>query len=201
MAPPEQGADWQDEGVGGVNRFLARLWRLADEIAAGGEVDATPGSEPTPVLRKAHWAIEKVTRDFERFSFNTAVAAVMELVNECYLNKDDPNLAFAVATAGSLIFPAAPHLGAEVYELMTGRRVWEEPWPEADASLVTGETVEIVVQVNGKVRDRLSVAPDTPQEELERLARESEKVQAHVNGQGIVKTIVVPGKLVNFVVR
>src|SRR5204862_6012494 len=161
LGPPEQGADWQDKGVGGVNRFLARLWRLAEDCPPG-VVDTNPseGSDPSPVLRKAHWAIDKVTRDFERFSFNTAVAAVMELVNECYLNKDDPNLAFGVATAASLIFPAAPHLGAEVYETMTGKRVWEEPWPAADASLLVGDHVEIVVQVNGKVRDRLSVAPD-----------------------------------------
>jgi leucyl-tRNA synthetase len=198
MAPPEQGADWQDEGVGGVNRFLARLWRLADELDGAG---ATPGSEPTPVLRKAHWAIDKVTRDMERFSFNTAVAAVMELLNECYAHRDDPNIGFGVATAASLIFPAAPHLGAEVYERMTGRRVWEEPWPHADPALLVGDTIEIVVQVNGKVRDRLSVAPDTSREELEQLAKESPKVQSHLNGQGIVKTVIVPGKLVNFVVR
>jgi leucyl-tRNA synthetase len=199
MAPPEQGADWQDEGVGGVNRFLSRLWRLADEVPAG--MGAQAGAEPTPVLRKAHWAIDKVTRDFQRFSFNTAIAAVMELVNECYAHRDDPNLPFAVATAGSLMFPSAPHLGAEVYEQITGRRVWEEPWPVADPALLVGETVEVVVQVNGKVRDRLAVPPDATREELERLARESPKVQAHLNGRGIVKTVVVPGKLVNFVVR
>jgi leucyl-tRNA synthetase len=125
----------------------------------------------------------------------------MELVNECYLHRDDPNLSFGVATAASLIFPAAPHLGAEVYERMTGERVWEQPWPVADPALLRGDTIEVVVQVNGKVRDRLAVAPDTPREELERLALASAKVQAHLNGQGIVKTVVVPGKLVNFVVR
>jgi leucyl-tRNA synthetase len=161
----------------------------------------SPHAGPTALLRKTHWAIDKVTRDFERFSFNTAVAAVMELVNECYQAKDDPHLRFAVATAASLIFPAAPHLGSEVYEQMTGKRVWEEPWPVADPALLVGDQVEIVVQVNGKVRDRLSVAPDISREELERLAHESPKVQAHVNGQAIVKTIVVPGKLVNVVVK
>jgi leucyl-tRNA synthetase len=197
LGPPEQGADWQDDGVGGVSRFLARLWRLADEVGGGEIADA----EPTDLLRKTHWAIDKVTRDFERFSFNTAIAAVMELVNECYQAKDDPHLRFAVATAASLIFPSAPHLGSEVYEQMTGERVWEQPWPQADPALLVGDQVEIVVQVNGKVRDRLSVAPDTPTEELERLAHESPKVQAHVNGQAIVKTIVVPGKLVNVVVK
>jgi leucyl-tRNA synthetase len=197
LGPPEQGADWQDDGVGGVSRFLARLWRLADEVGPGDIADA----DATELLRKTHWAIDKVTRDFERFSFNTAVAAVMELVNECYQAKDDPHLRFAVATAASLIFPAAPHLGCEVYEQMTGKRVWEEPWPVADPALLVGDQVEIVVQVNGKVRDRLSVAPDISREELERLAHESPKVQAHVNGQAIVKTIVVPGKLVNVVVK
>src|SRR3954453_20663079 len=119
MAPPEQGADWQDEGVGGVHRFLARLWRIADELPDDVAADAEPGSDPTPVLRKAHWAIDKVTRDFERFSFNTAVAAVMELVNECYGNSEGPHVPFATATAASLIFPAAPHLASEVYERMT----------------------------------------------------------------------------------
>jgi leucyl-tRNA synthetase len=198
LGPPDQGADWQDEGVGGVHRFLSRLWRLGAETAGA---DATPGTEPTPVLRKAHWAIDKVTRDMERFSFNTAVAAVMELVNECYAHRDDPNLAFGVATAASLIFPSAPHLASEVFEQMTGKRVWEEPWPVADPALVVGDQIEIVVQVNGKVRDRLSVAPDTSREELERLAHESPKVRAHVDGQAIVKTVVVPGKLVNVVVK
>jgi len=196
MGPPAQEIDWQDEGVGGVHRFLSRLYRLAASDPPAGE------GPPTPLLRKAHWAIDKVTADLgERFAFNTAVAAVMELVNECYANPDDPHLRFAVATAGSLVFPVAPHLGAEVYERMTGKRVWEEPWPEADPELVIGETVEVPVQVNGKVRDRLAVAPDTPREELERLARESERVQSHLNGGQVVKTIVVPGKLVNFVVE
>jgi leucyl-tRNA synthetase len=198
MAPPEQGADWQDEGVGGVNRFLSRLWRLADDLGEGAFGD---DASVTPLLRKAHWAIDKVTRDMERFSFNTAIAAVMELVNECYAAKDDPHIRFAIATAASLIFPTAPHLGSEVYERMTGKRVWEEPWPVADPALLIGDQVEVVVQVNGKVRDRLSVSPDTPREELERLALESPKIQAHVNGQVIVKTIVVPGKLVNVVVK
>jgi leucyl-tRNA synthetase len=198
MAPPEQGADWQDEGVGGVNRFLSRLWRLADDFGPG---DLVADGDVTPLLRKTHWAIDKVTRDFERFSFNTAVAAVMELVNECYAAKDDPHIRFAIATAASLIFPTAPHLGSDVYEQITGKRVWEEPWPVADPALLVGDRVEIVVQVNGKVRDRLSVAPDISREELERLAHESPKVQAHVDGQAIVKTVVVPGKLVNVVVK
>jgi len=95
----------------------------------------------------------------------------------------------------------APHLGAEVYELMTGGRVWEQPWPEADAALLAAETVEVVIQVNGKLRDRIQVPRGTAGEELERLAREAPRVAAHLDGRDVVKTVVVPDKLVNFVVR
>ena len=106
-----------------------------------------------------------------------------------------------MATAGSLMFPFAPHLGAEVYELIAGGRGWEEPWPVADAELLAGDTVELVVQVNGKLRDRLAVPAGLDREEIERLARESPKVAAHLEGREVVKAVVVPDKLVNFVVR
>jgi leucyl-tRNA synthetase len=108
---------------------------------------------------------------------------------------------FAIATAGSLIFPFAPHLGAEVYEMMTGRRVWEEPWPEPDPALLEREEIQLVVQVNGKLVDRLAAPSSASQEELEQLARDSDKLAARLDGGEIVKTVVVPGKLVNFVVR
>jgi leucyl-tRNA synthetase len=206
IGPPEQGADWSDEGVGGIHRFLARLWRLAAEVAERGDGGEPGGAgAPSDLLRKAHWAIDKVTRDLrDRFAFNTAIAAVIELVNDGYRFKDEApaaDLRFAVAAAGSLIFPFAPHLGAEVYELMTGERVWEQPWPEADPALLAADVVELVVQVNGKLRDRLQVPAGAPREELERLARESPRVKAHLDGREIVKAVVVPDKLVNFVVR
>jgi len=209
IGPPDQGADWSDEGVGGIHRFLGRLWRLADEV--GGRTQPAPvEGEPSALLRKAHWAIDKVSADMrERFAFNTAIAAVIELVNDAYRDKDslygspagEGQLRFAVATAGSLMFPFAPHLGAEVYELMTGERVWEQAWPEAEAALLAADEIELVVQVNGKLRDRLSVAASAPEDELERLALASEKVQAQIDGKQVVKTIVVPGKLVNLVVK
>jgi leucyl-tRNA synthetase len=106
-----------------------------------------------------------------------------------------------VATAGSLIFQFAPHLGAEVYELMTGRRVWEEPWPEADPSLLARDEIQLIVQLNGKLIDRMSAPAAASSEELEELARGSDKLAARLNGKEIVRAIVVPGKLVNFVVR
>jgi leucyl-tRNA synthetase len=202
IGPPDQGADWSDEGVGGVHRFLARLWRIANDVGAG---DAAPSGDPSDLVRKAHWAIDKVGSDLgERFAFNTAISAVMELVNDSYrLRESSPadHVRFAIATAGSLIFPFAPHLGAEVYELITGGRVWEEPWPVADPELLVGDTVEVVVQINGKLRDRLQVAAGAELDELDRRARESPRVAAHLDGREVAKVVVVPDKLVNFVVR
>jgi leucyl-tRNA synthetase len=213
MGPPERGGDWSDEGVEGVNRFLSRLWRLCGEVEAMQAGDLDPDAaegEARELLAKAHWAIDKSTRDFERgFQFNTAIAAVMELVNEAYRLKDGlcasrdgvAVVRFAVASAASLIFPFAPHLSAEVWERLEGGRVWEDRWPAADERLLVSDTVTLVVQVNGKLRDRIEAAADAPESELLALARDSEKVHRHLDGKEIVKEIVVPGKLVNFVVR
>ena len=218
MGPPVKGGDWTDEGVEGVHRFLARLWRLSREVdekttAAKGE-GATPAGEAEDVARevlaKAHWAIDKVTRDIDpRFQFNTAIAAVMELVNDLYRLKDsaygDPGaeaaLRFGTSTAASLIFPFAPHLGSDVYELLQGERVWEQAWPEADPAHLARDTFPLVVQVNGKLRDRIDADSNASEEELLELARSSEKVRSHLDGREVVKEIVVPGKLVNLVVR
>jgi leucyl-tRNA synthetase len=213
MGPPERGGDWTDEGVEGVNRFLSRLWRLCEEVGErteAGEAAAAAEGEARELLAKAHWAIDKATRDFNRgFQFNTVISAVMELVNEAYRLKDGlygtpeggAAVRFATATAASLIFPFAPHLGSEVFFRLTGERVWEQPWPQADPELLSSDTVTLVVQVNGKLRDRIEAPAEAPKEELLRLARESEKVARHLDGQEIVKEIVVPGKLVNLVVR
>ncbi len=213
MGPPERGGDWSDEGVEGVSRFLTRLWRLCEEIeerATNADTGSSESAEVSDLVGKAHWAIDKVTRDFERgFQFNTVIAAVMELVNDAYRLKDDlfagadgqAALRFAATTAASLIFPFAPHLGAEVWERLHGGRVWEEPWPKADPAMLVSETVTLVVQVNGKLRDRIEVAADASEDELLELARASESVSRRLEGKEIVKEIVVPGKLVNLVVR
>jgi leucyl-tRNA synthetase len=213
MGPPERGGDWSDEGVEGVNRFLSRLARLCEEVAertGPGEPSGEPQGEARELLAKAHWAIEKSTRDFQRgFQFNTAISAVMELVNDSYRLKDglygDPDgdaaVRFATATAASLIFPFAPHHGAEVFERLNGERVWEQPWPKADPALLASDTVTLIVQVNGKLRDRIEAPAEAPQEQLLELARASAKVSAHLDGKEVVKEIVVPGKLVNLVVR
>jgi leucyl-tRNA synthetase len=213
MGPPERGGDWSDEGVEGVNRFLARLWRLGVEVEErqAGELEAGAAEgQSRELLAKAHWAIDKSTRDFRRgFQFNTAIAAVMELVNEAYRLKeglyDDPAgtaaVRFAVTTAASLISPFAPHLGAELWERLAGGRVWEQPWPEADPQLLASDTVTVVVQVNGKLRDRVEAPPGAAEADLLELARASEKVRRHLDGKDVVKEIVVPDKLVNLVVR
>ena len=216
VGPPDQDADWSDEGVEGVYRFLGRLWRLSAEAAdlAGSPPDASAPVLDAPagaegddleLLRKAHWAIEKVTGDIRgRFAFNTAIAAIMELTNECSRLRErvDPQtLRAALATANSLLFSFAPHAAADGYERLTGRRVWEEPWPEAEPALLERPTFELVCQINGKVRDRVQAAADASEEELKELCRNAPNVQAHLDGHEIVKEVVVPRRLVNFVVR
>jgi leucyl-tRNA synthetase len=211
IGPPDQDADWTDEGVEGVHRFLARLWRLAADVSedtgrrpADPQAGSGTGAD-LEVLRKAHWAIDKVTNDLAgRFAFNTAISAVMELVNEAYRHRQEVSadvLHMAAATAASLIFPFAPHTGADAYELLTGDRVWEQPWPAADPALLERDVVEVAVQVNGKLRDRIHAAPDAARDQLESLARERPNVIRHLDGHEVVKVVVVPGRLVNFVVR
>jgi leucyl-tRNA synthetase len=211
VGPPDQDATWSDKGAEGVHRFLSRLWRLADELAEPPREDpsdagapAGPEGDALTLVRKANWAIDKVTSDMGgRFAFNTAIAAIMELVNEVYRYPDADRAArrFATATAASLVFPFAPHLGAEAYELLTKRRVWEQPWPDVDPEMLQADTFELVCQVNGKVRDRVSAPTNAPREQLEQLCLDTRGVQAHLDGHQIAKVIVVPDKLVNVVVR
>jgi leucyl-tRNA synthetase len=211
VGPPDQDADWSDAGVEGVHRFLSRLWRLAAETAercgppsGAPEADSGARGDDLVLLRKAHWAIDKVSGDLRRFAFNTAIAAVMELLNDCSRLRDTVQsqmLRFALATAASLLFPFAPHVCADVYEQLAGERVWEAPWPNADEELLERDVYELVCQVNGKLRDRVQAASDASDDELKRLCLAAPNVQAHVDGKQIVKEVVVPGKLVNLVVR
>jgi leucyl-tRNA synthetase len=215
LGPPEQDADWSDDGVGGVHRFLARVYRLHAELGgAAGELltaDQLRGLTGTAaaLARKTHWAIAKVSGDVERFQFNTAIAALMELVNDIYRDKEEllasedgtTAVRTAIAAVASLLFPFAPHLASEVFDGATGRRVWDEPWPEADPALLEADTVTLVVQVNGKVRDSIDVAAQAPEDEVKRLALERPNIQRHLDGKQVVREVVVPGRLVNFVVR
>jgi leucyl-tRNA synthetase len=197
MGPADQDKEWQDTGVEGTSRFLHRLWRVVHEELEREQTGVTTG---TPLARKAHSTIAKVTDDIERrFVFNTPVSAVMELVNELSRAPDDPASRFAAETAVSLVQPYAPHAAEELWSRLGHSRLWAEPWPVADESQLERETIELVLQVNGKVRDRIQVPAGLPDEELIALAKSSEKVRAHLNGEE-PRAFVVPDKLVNLVV-
>jgi leucyl-tRNA synthetase len=197
MGPADQDKEWQETGVEGTSRFLQRLWRVVHEELEREPAGVTTG---TPLARKAHATIAKVTDDIERrFVFNTPVAAVMELVNELSKAPDDPASRFAAEIAVSLIQPYAPHAAEELWQHLGHERLWAEPWPVADETQLERDEIELVVQVNGKVRDRLRVAAGLPEEELIALAKASEKVRAYLNGEE-PRAFVVPDKLVNLVV-
>ena len=200
IGPADQDMDWTDGGVDGMVRFVRRLYRIVGEVA-----ERAPQSGVPPVsglTRKTHETIARVTDDIgRRQSFNTAIAALMELVNE--LSKagaDDPAARFAAESVVSLIQPYAPHVAEELWAALGHERLWEQPWPVADETQLVRDTFELVVQVNGKVRDRFEVEASASEDELVERARASSRVQAHLDGAQVRKTIVVPGKLVNFVV-
>jgi leucyl-tRNA synthetase len=197
LGPANEDMEWTESSVEGMTRFVRRLWRVVSEVA-----ENAPPSDPTdgPLARKTHWAMAKVTDDIgRRFAFNTAIAAVMELVNELSREPAGPDSRFAAEQVVSLIQPYAPHVAEELWARLGHERLWEEPWPMADPALLELDTVEVVVQVNGKIRDRLHVSTDVDEDELVALARASERVQAHLDGGEPARTVVVPGKLVNFV--
>jgi leucyl-tRNA synthetase len=202
MGPAEADKEWQDAGIEGMFRFLGRMWRLGLDVAAQ-EPNGAPSSGP--LVKKAHETIAKVTDDIERrFQFNTPIAAVMELVNEIYHAKDDPErtgeVRFATETAVGLIQPYVPHIAEELWERLGHEQLWQTPWPEADRALLERETFELVVQVNGRVRDRAEVPVGLGEDELIKRAKALPRVRAHLDGKEVKKAIVVPGRLVNLVI-
>jgi leucyl-tRNA synthetase len=201
MGPADQDLEWTDSGVEGIVRFLRRLWRVVLEVA---EQPTAPGyhvdTQESALLRKAHATIAKVTDDIgRRFQFHTPISAVIELTNELVRTPGDPAARFAAETAVSLIQPYAPHVAEELWERLGHERLWETPWPEADPALLERETFELVIQVNGKVRDRVEVPSDLAEDELVERAKSSPRVQSYLDGDKIRQTIVVPRKLVNIV--
>ncbi|MDO9082887.1 MAG: leucine--tRNA ligase [Humidesulfovibrio sp.] len=223
-SPPEKDLEWSDAGIEGAYRFLNRVWRLAEELAAAGALKAVgpcvPVSELTrepgelssavkDLRRKEHDSVRKVTRAMEnRFQFNTAIAALMELVNEMYTLKDglksSPQgaavLSSALSTVLTLLSPVAPHLCEELWSHMGHReQLATLSWPGYDESALAQDEIELVVQVNGKVRGRLMVPASADQEAVRQVAMAHENVLRHLEGKSIKKLIVVPGKLVNVV--
>ncbi len=211
MGPPELNKDWSDQGVEGAHRFLGRVWRLVHERylpqSNGNTEEAGEKASRHRAMRSlTHRTIAMVTRDVERFAFNTAISFIMELVNEIYhYTSEGPParevLEEAVSSVLSLLAPFAPFISEELWTAVGGDgSVHRQPWPSYDEELARPEEVTLVVQVNGKVRDRLTVPADSSDEELRGLALECENARRFIGGSEIRKVIVVPGKLVNIVV-
>ena len=216
-APPERDMEWSESGIEGASRFLHRVWRLAQDLKEdlrpigpcarlAGE-DLQSGEKD--LRRKEHQTVDKVNRDIEnRYQFNTAIAAIMELTNAVYAVKDELRqteqgkkiISSAISTILATLSPMAPHICEELWEI-TGhdRTLAETAWPQADPEAMSKEEILVVLQVNGKLRSKLSVPPETPREEMERLALEDENVKKHTKDKTVRKVIVVPGKLVNVV--
>jgi leucyl-tRNA synthetase len=206
IGPWDQGGPWNPTGIDGIQRFLARVWHLASEGRGSVTAATDAGDELGRALRRAtHVAIRDVTDDYEAFHFNTAIARMMELSNAVAKARDvgqvgSPVYEDAIDALLVLLAPAAPHIAEELWE-RRGRpySIHQQAWPAYDAALTATETIELPVQVDGKLRDRLVVTPDTPADEIERLALASERVQAHLGGKPPRRIIHIPGKLVNVV--
>jgi leucyl-tRNA synthetase len=227
LGPPDQDADWQDTGIEGTRRFLDRLWRLVQIVAAeGGEPgivecpsveDASIDDVARDLLATAHATIDKVTQDIEpRFQFNTAIAGLMEAVNvgtkavrdrlEGTERAELPAvrwqaLRFLSQTVCSLVQPFAPHIACELWEVLGGSDLVHVSWPQFDPAYLARDTETIVVQVNGKLRDRIEVPTGSSKDDLIAAAKAAPNATKFLDGAQIVKEICVPGKLVNLVVK
>ena len=210
-APPERELDWSDKGVEGSFRFINRVYRMVYDFSQNySEVPESYEISGDADKNMAYWlnyAIKKVSDDIgERFNFNTAISTIMELVNEMYSYKEgtvNPGL-FGAAIKDLIIMlaPFVPHVTEEMWEhLGYEGSVHDQNWPEYDEKALVKDTVEIVVQVNGKIKEKLDIAGGLSREEMEKTAMENEKVKGLIEGKNVVKVIAVPGKLINIVVK
>ena len=210
-APPEQSLEWSESGIEGAYRFLRRLWRTVREHLAAGPVDpalaAKAEGEARELRRRTHRTIAKVTDDIERrYTFNTAIAAVMELLNAVTRLEAKDEAARAVVrealeTAVLLLSPIVPHIAHALWRALGHEEaVVDAPWPEPDPAALEAEEVELVVQVNGRLRGRIRVPADAGREAIEQAALAEPNVRRHVGDRPVRKLVVVPGRLVNVVV-
>ncbi|HET6379724.1 MAG TPA: leucine--tRNA ligase [candidate division Zixibacteria bacterium] len=209
IGPWDQGGPWNPTGIEGVHRFLGRVWSLAQAEpstpAPSDELLGTPDEMARALRRATHSTIAEVTEDYSGFRFNTAVAKLMELSNAIGRARDaglagTDAYAEAVDTLLLLLAPIAPHIAEELWERRGhGYSIHDQAWPEADPELAVADTIELPVQVDGRLRDRLVVRRDTPAEEIERLALASEHVQRYLAGRPPRRVVQIPGRLVNVV--
>jgi leucyl-tRNA synthetase len=206
-APPERDIDWQASGVDGMYRFIGRLYRFVTRnIERAKATGAPPTEADVKALRKLHQTVRKVTEDFDsRWHFNTSIAGIMELLNLLHAHESNltgASLGEVLKKIVLMVSPFIPYVAQEMWEDLGGTNaVFQEPWPTYDAELAREELAEIPVQINGKLRSRIFAPFGTPREELERLAREDEKIRSYIVSKPVVKVIVVPDKLVNLVVK
>jgi leucyl-tRNA synthetase len=210
-SPPDQSLEWSDAGVEGAYRFLKRVWRLVFEHVSAGVVPAFSGGELAPELkafrRQLHQTINQVADDYgRRQQFNTAIAAVMELLNAYAKLSDVSPTARAVRqealeAVALLLYPIVPHVCEAVYaELRPGALAGDQSFPKADAAALVQDEIELVLQVNGKLRGSLRVPASADKAAIEAAALASEVAQKHLEGKAPKKLVVVPGRLVNIVV-
>ena len=208
VKPPQEDVDWEDFGIDGCAKFLARVWRLAEPNSglAAGARDGDPTEADVVVDKATHRLVARITDEYDRWSYNTAIAGFMEFTNLVYrwVQADDgphgPTLDAALDGLLLVMAPAAPHVCSELWELRNGGHVHEESWPEADPAKLLDDTVTMVVQVNGRVRDRIEVSADIDEAAAEAAALASERVAAHLDGAPPKKVVVRPPGLVNVVV-
>jgi leucyl-tRNA synthetase len=217
-APPDRDLDWQDSGIAGIQRFLGKVYRFVAKNATStknASLEMLPSTSLSPqarqIQRKLHQTIKRVSDDFQgRWHFNTCISAIMELVNALYGMEEaiaenaipSPFLAEVQRSLVLLLAPFAPYLAHELWEMLGEKgALLKAPWPKYDAPLAKEEELEIPVQVNGKLRGRIIVPADAPEDFVVERALGDEKVQSAIAGKKIVNKILVPGKLVNFVVR
>lgn len=206
-SPPEKDLEWSDQGVEGSFRFLQRVWRLVNELSERVNDKNGGAGADKDVRRLVHKTIKKVTDDIAgRFNFNTSISAIMEMVNGLYAYKDKNISGCAAKEAVEnlllLLAPFAPHMTEELWaKLGNNNSIHLMPWPKYSEEAMAEEEIEIVVQVNGKVKGKLNLSAGITDEEMKQAALGSEKVLPHIEGKNVVKVIAVPGKLVNIVVK
>ena len=215
-SPPARDFDWSDAGVEGCYKFLNRVWRListnAQNITLDYKLNFPLEKSNDDLVRTVHIAMKGITNDIANdFQFNTVISKYRELTNAIYdwqskkpvLNEEDKNvLSFAIVSLMKLMSPVAVHLTEEAWHELGGvGSIHEQPWCKWDENLAKSSSITLVVQVNGKVKDKIEVNAGLSQDEMKQVALNSEKIKAQTDGKTIVKTIVVPGKLVNIVVK